>query len=104
MTAVSFMIVGLLLYKLSLTIVSHYTQITTGEHLNNLFYDGFLSTLFPRTLRTWIQPFSFILNPHTLHPKCTAVFYFLLIAWTLILVLDAIFRVRRTPISRLFPF
>ena len=104
MKAVAFMIVGLLLYKLSLTIVSRHTQITTVEHLNNLFSDSFLSTLFPRMLRTWMQPFSFILNPHTLHPKCTTVFYFLLIAWTLILVLDAIFRVQIPPISRLISF
>lgn len=103
-TAVSFMIAGLLLYKLSLSIVSSQTQITTIDHLNNLFSDSFLSTLFPRVLRTWMQPFSFILNPHALHPKCTAAFYLLLIAWTLFLVLEAIFQVRRTPASILFSF
>lgn len=103
-TAVFFMIAGLLLYKLSLSIVSRHTQITTAEHLNTLFSDSFLSTLFPRALRTWMQPFSFILKPHALHPKGTAALFLLLIAWTLILVLDAIFRVRRTPASLLFSF
>ena len=96
----SYILAGILLYMVSLPIVYKHTQVTPSTHFNNVFSGNFLRTLFPRIIKTWAQPFEFILNPHALHPRLTSILFIVLISWTVILAFMYIFRVHKSHISK----